>query len=150
LDEINSLEATMKPLSTSSRAAGRRIFILLSLSISVFGSAVAKDKPLKTYPERGKIVAIHVGNNSRTLPVYTDSYGKTHGGNSIKRKPRTYRIETNDRIYELTEPGRGVANTLGDDIDFRVEKDKAFIRDGQKERKCDVTGVEQKPPTQKP
>ncbi len=113
--------------------------MLLSISID------AKDRP--TYPEHGKVVAVHIGNDSRTLPVYTDPYGKTHGGNSINRKTHTYRIETDTRVYELTESGGGTANSVGDEIDFRVEKERAFIRNGDKERKCEVSGIEQKAKT---
>jgi hypothetical protein len=118
---------------------------LLALSILLSILIDAKDRP--TYPEHGKIVAVHIGNDSRTLPVYTDPYGKTHGGNSVKRKTHTYRIETDTRIYELTESGGGIANSVGDEIDFRVEKERAFIRNGDKERKCEVSGIEQKTKT---
>ena len=62
-----------------------------------------------------------------------------------------YRIETETRFYELTEERRGAIASLGDIVDFRIEKkDKAFVRNGEKEWKCMVTGVEQKSLHSKP
>jgi hypothetical protein len=135
------------PPSRSDRCTIRNIYRLVAVSILLSVSIDANDKPAKAYPEHGKIVAVHVGNDSRTLPAHTDPYGKIQGGGSVNRKTHTYRIETDALIYELTEYGRGVANSLGDEVDFRVEKDRAFIKNGDKERKCDVSGLEQKAKT---
>ena len=121
------------------------VFLLASIPIA------AGDKPAKTYPEHGRVVAIRTGENSKTLPVYTDPYGKTRGGFSVSSKTHTYRIETETRFYELTEERRGAIASLGDIVDFRIEKkDKAFVRNGEKEWKCMVTGVEQKSLHSKP
>ena len=97
----------MKVSSTSSRQTTQRISRLLFLSILLFSPVVAKDKTPKSYPEHGKIAAVHVGSNSRTLPVYTDPYGKTHGGNSVNRKTHTYRIETDTRHLRINRTRSG-------------------------------------------
>lgn len=113
------------------------------------GIAVAQDKPPKTYPEHGTVVAMRVGEQSRTLPVYTDPYGKTHGGMSVNRRRHIYRIETDTRFYEL-EGGRKPTLELNQSIEFRIEKESAYVQQGKKEEKYRIVGVEQKPGTPKP
>lgn len=118
---------------------------LLILTAILASAVVAGDKPAKVYPEHGRIVAIRSGQNSRTLPVYTDPYGKTHGGFTVHSDTHTYRIETDNRFYELTEQSRGASLSLGDYVDFRIEKrDRAYVRNGEKEWRWAVTLVEQK------
>jgi hypothetical protein len=115
------------------------------------GTATAGDKPAKVYPEHGRVSAIHSGQNSRTVPVYTDPYGKTHGGFSVRSKTHTYRIETETRLYKLTDERHAVSTSLGDGVDFRIEKkDKAYIKNGEKEWECTVTGIEEKAAQGKP
>ena len=107
--------------------------------------ALAKDKEPKTYPVHGSIVAVHVGAKSNSVPVYTDPYGKSHGGFSESQKTHTYRIETDTLVYDLTERSKKPSFSVGDSVEFRVEKEKAYIRDRDKERKYDITGTERKP-----
>jgi len=106
--------------------------------------AIANDKLPKTYAIHGSVVAIHVGDVSRSIPVYTDPYGKSHGGFSAHNETHIYRIETETLVYELTERSKKPSLSVGDSVEFRVEKEKAYVRDGDKERKYNITGTEQK------
>jgi DNA-directed RNA polymerase subunit E'/Rpb7 len=110
--------------------------------------AFANDKPPKTYPIHGSVIAVHVGTVSRGGGVYTDPYGKTHGGGTVNHETHTYRIETDTLVYELTERSKKPRFSVGDSVEFRIEKEKAYVQEGDKERKYDITGTEQKPPTQ--
>lgn len=85
-----------------------------------------------------------------SVPVYTDPYGKSHGGFSVNHETHTYRIETDTLVYELTERSKKPGFSVGDSVEFRIEKEKAYVRDRDKERKYDITGTEQKPRDLKP
>lgn len=122
------------------------IFVALLL---LPGIAVAQDKPPKTYPEHGTVVAIRLAEQMRTLPVYTDPYGKTHGGGSARSRRYVYCVETETKVYEL-EGKRKMMLELNEIVHFRVEKESAFVRQGKKEQKYRIVGVEQKPSTPKP
>ena len=52
-----------------------------------------------------------------------------------------YKIDTADRIYELTGGRRGSLN-VGEEVNFRIEKKKAYVLRGPKEQRFEVTGVE--------
>jgi hypothetical protein len=119
----------------------RLVFALLILSLSL---AFGKDKPTKVYPQHGTVVAVRTGEYSRTVPVRTDSYGKTWGGYSHRRKTQTYRIETETLVYEIMEREKNPRLTVGDGIDFRIEKQRAYLREGDKERKYELVATEQK------
>ncbi len=111
---------------------------LLALLISLYASE-------KAYPEHGKIIAMHEGQYSSTLPVYTDPYGKTRGGSSVRHIALTYKIETASRIFEITTYKKADSLNVGDEITLRIEKEAAFVPNGKKERRYRVTGVELKP-----
>jgi hypothetical protein len=92
--------------------------------------AFANDKPPKTYPIHGSVVAIaNEGSHN----------SETH----------TYRIETNTLIYELSERNTKSRFSLGDVIEFRIEEEKAWVREGDKEREYWISRMEQKPPVGK-
>jgi hypothetical protein len=55
-----------------------------------------------------------------------------------------YRIETETKFYELeARSGRDVF-PVGDVVQFRIEKQWAYIQQGDKEKKLRVVGVELK------
>jgi len=54
-----------------------RLMVLVQLI--VLGAAKA-DKPAAQYPEHGKVVASRTVKRAEAQRVYTDPYGKTHGG----------------------------------------------------------------------
>lgn len=92
---------------------------------------------------------MRIGQESHTLPVYTDPYGKTHGGMSVNRRRHIYRIETDTKFYEL-EGKRKATLELNQRIEFRIEKELAYVQHGKKEEKYRIVGIEQKPGTLKP
>ena len=115
--------------------------VALALLLVATTAALAKDKNPKTYPERGTVVAVRQERETRTLGVYTDPYGKTHGGQSIHRMVPISRIETETRFYEVI--GR---LELGQAVEFRIEKNHAYMPlENGKEGKYRVVGVEIRP-----
>jgi hypothetical protein len=107
-------------------------------------TALPKAKNPKTYPEHGTVLAMRTTERSYTTGVYTDPQGKTHGGNSYSARRPVYRIETEKMFYEL-EGTKKEQLPIGGTVDFRIEKDKAYIQRGDKEDKFRVVGVELKP-----
>jgi hypothetical protein len=77
------------------------------------------------------------------LRVYTDPYGKTQGGQSVAVRFNIYKVRTSGMDYEI-EAGRGPALTIGRQLDFRIEKNSVFVREGTKERKFRVVGQEKR------
>src|ERR1700733_11018287 len=110
------------------------------LSLTMCSYVLGNDK---VYPEQGKVIANRTVEYSRTAPVYTDPYGKTHGGVSGVGRLPVFRVETDTKIYELEGAGkRGLV--LGDTIKFRLEKKWAYVQQGDKEQKFRVVGTELK------
>jgi len=108
-------------------------------------SGLPKDKEPKSYPEKGTVIAIHVNAQSHTAPVYTDPQGQTRGGGSSVHRLQVFRVETETKFYEL-EGGRKPDMGLGDTIQFRIEKQSAYVQRGDKEKKYRLVGVELKAP----
>ncbi len=98
--------------------------ILIAAAVLSTASLLAKDKPPRVYPERGTVVAFRIGEQSLTSGVYTDTYGKTHGGGTVHLRTYIYRVETETRFYEL-EAGKKATMELNEAIKFRVEKELA-------------------------
>lgn len=120
---------------------GLAVFILVVCS----AVALSKDKVAKTYPERGTVLAMHTAETSFTTGVSTDQNGKTSGGESYRRIRPVYRIEREKMFYELEGLKREQSLQIGQSVDFRIEKDKAYVQRGAKEQKFRVVGVESKP-----
>lgn len=60
-----------------------------------------------------------IGAVPHTTPVYTDPYGKTHGGVSHMRYLPVFRIETGTKLYELEGKKKQWLN-MGDTIQLRL------------------------------
>jgi hypothetical protein len=106
--------------------------------ILLVSSAVAKDKPPKVYPETGTVVAMRMESTVRGR-VYTDPQGKTYGRVRSYEQP-VYKIRTKDFDYEV----EGNSLTIGDAVNFRLEKDKVFVKHDEKEQKFSLVGAEQR------
>jgi hypothetical protein len=119
------------------------IILCCLFSLAPHSGAFAKDKEPKTYPEQGTVVATRTQEQSHTTPIYTDPYGKTHGGTSAIRRLPVYRIETSAKFYEL-EGKKKQPLVLGDTIRFRLEKQWAYVQQEADEQKLRVVGVELK------
>jgi hypothetical protein len=118
-------------------------FWCLYLLLALPASAMPKDAQPKSYPETGKVVALKTAEQPHSTPVYTDPYGKTHGGVSTVRRLPVFRVETATKSYDLEGKRKDVLN-LGDTIDFRIDKEWAYVRQGDKEKKFRVVGIELK------
>jgi hypothetical protein len=105
--------------------------------------ALPKDKEQKIYPEKGTVVAIHLSEHPYTIPSYTDGDGKTRSGVSITYKTPIFRVETETKFYEL-EGGKKDSFNLGDAIQFRIEKNSAYVQRGSKEQKLQIIGMDLK------
>lgn len=114
-------------------------YLLLALP----ADALPKDKTPKVYPEAGKVVALKTAEQPHATPVYTDPYGKTHGGVSTVKRLPIFRVETDTRFYDLEGKRKDVLN-LGDTVEFRLDKEWAYVRQGDKEKKLRVVGIELK------
>lgn len=81
-----------------------------------------------TYPEKGKVVAVHVEQTIEYAPIMpTDSKGRTHGGEAFVHRKQIYLVKAGDEAYEI-EGGRKKGLTVGDTVEFRVHKNSAKVR----------------------
>lgn len=93
--------------------------------------------------EQGKIVAIQTQEQNRFIPGYDNGQGAKSSGVTVRDRNQVYRVETADRFY-LLEGGRKQELDLGATISFRLEKHRAIVRLGDKEKKFRVVGEELK------
>ncbi len=114
------------------------------LILAVCSVATAKEKQPKSHPEHGTIIARRTAEHTETAPVRTDYNGKIGGGGSDVSYLPVYRIETEARFYELEARSGRDAFTVGDLVQFRIEKQWAYVQHGDKEKKLRVIGVELK------
>jgi hypothetical protein len=111
------------------------------LAVLLLSTAVAKDKPAKVYPERGTVVAMRTERATRGGGVYTDNQGRTHGGGVHSVKIPVYKVRNADMDFELEGRTR---LSIGDQVSFRIEKNRVYVQDGSKERKFSLVGQEQR------
>jgi hypothetical protein len=122
------------------------------------GTASAKHEP-KNYPESGKVIATGLDQHDKSHPVSGGNGTPVTGGGTYTVYSHTYKVETDTKIYELDcgkvpmffhTTGKGCGGQkeiqIGDVIQFRIEKDSAFIPlpDGS-EQKLRVLSQELKP-----
>jgi hypothetical protein len=117
-----------------------RVPVVFIAIVVVFGTAAAKDKRPKSYPQTGTVVATRL--SERRVPTYGEPYGKTGVGN-ISIPLHIYRVQTEGRFYEL-EGGRKPTLSVGDSVHFRIEKDAAYVQRGDKEDKYWILRAAQK------
>jgi hypothetical protein len=104
------------------------------------GVASAQDKPAKSYPEHGTVVAIRARTVSPGMIL-----GPSHTV-TTSVSPGTYRIETDAQFYELSDRSKKPTMALGQVIDFRIEKGNAYVRNAKgKEDQYHIVGQELKP-----
>ena len=98
---------------------------------------VCEGQSAKTYPEHGTVVDLRTEAAADPTLNYADPYGK--------RLP-VYRIETENKVYKLEGKKKDKnAFSRGDTVQFRLEKDWAYVHRGDKEQKFRVLAVELKP-----
>ncbi|MDR3719077.1 MAG: hypothetical protein P4K98_09760 [Bryobacteraceae bacterium] len=100
-------------------------------------NAWAGEKQPKSYPLHGTVVATHTERYAGSASVYTDPYGKTHGGGTVMHRREVYTIRTPDMEYDVMGHRRG-RFTIGEQVSFRCEegrRGKCFVQVGEKEEK---------------
>lgn len=122
----------------------RAAIIICCFLFLACANVLAKDKEPKTYPEQGKVIANHTVEQSHTIPVHTDPYGRTYGGMSAIRRRPVFRVETDAKFYEF-EGKKDQELPLGSTIKFRIEKEWVYVQQGDKEQKFRLVGTELKP-----
>jgi hypothetical protein len=90
---------------------------------------LAEEKALKTYPLHGTVIAMKTEHRAVDSDVYTDV--------------RVYKVRTVNVDYDI-QAGRGPILTIGRQLDFRIEKNSVFVREGAKERKFRLVGQEKR------
>jgi hypothetical protein len=115
---------------------------LLALLFAVCMVMMAADEI--SYPEHGRVIGVRPGRVSELVPTYTDPMGKMRKGHSVSKVAQIYRVETDAKIFEFTEVAKKPAYAYGDEIDFRIHTENAFIKLKKKERKVAITATEQK------
>jgi hypothetical protein len=124
---------------SESRTAPRVSGILLLLVATALG-IVGKQKPTQVYPENGTVLAMRMESTVRSNAVYTDSQGRTHGGRARTFHHPVYKIRGKQIDYEV----EGGSFAIGDMVNFRIEKDKLYIKRGDKEQKLSIVAAEQR------
>ena len=110
----------------------RFVFAVLFVAVSL-----AKDKP--TYTEHGTVVAMKTERIGSGTPVYTDPYGKTHGGIVGTHRVPVFTIRTTAIDYEVE--GRQ-ALSIDQEVDFRIDKRRVYVKRGDKEDRYTLVGEE--------
>jgi hypothetical protein len=115
--------------------ARRPLTILVIATIAVIVAA-ASDKPPKAYPEHGKVTGMRTELETSGGGVYTDADGGVHGRRVETDRVPVYLLRTTEMEYEI----EGKRLSIGNVVDFRVDKDRLNIKAADKEVKYRVVG----------
>ena len=102
----------------------------------VFGvqlSVLAKRQEPKTYPERGVVI-----------DSYADTHGGAYTGSSARKVTPIFRVETDTKVYEIESKKKTL--TEGDTVEFRIDNDWVYVKNGDKEEKFRLVDTEPRPP----
>jgi hypothetical protein len=86
---------------------------------------LAQEKGSKTYPEQGKVLA------------------QTVSAKPSAHRVAVFRVEAETKVYEFERTDESKL-TVGNTIRFRVEKDFAYVQQGDKEQKFRVIDTQLK------
>jgi hypothetical protein len=101
----------------------------LALLLVVAGVAAQDTSKGKPYPEHGKVIAAHLG---------TEAVGSAGVVGSLKRW--VYRVDCGDLYYDLQGKGKP-SLSIGQDVNFRVAKEKVYLDDGKNGTRYRVVGM---------
>jgi hypothetical protein len=102
----------------------------LALLWVVSGASAQDATQEKSYPVRSKVISAHVGG---------EAVGSAGIVGTIKRW--IFRVDCGDLYYDLQGKGKPTL-TIGQDIDFRIEKQKAYMKgENNKETKFPIVGM---------
>jgi hypothetical protein len=108
------------------------IFLKMFLAIALSFTTVASlaNKQSKSYPEHGTVIAIHID------PIPQTAW-----------KVHRYRVEAETKFYEFKDWNYREAASLelNEKIEFRIERDRLYVKRLNTERKYQFLGIEQKP-----
>jgi hypothetical protein len=113
----------------------------LTLLLVVVGAWAQDATNDKAYPQHGQVIAAHLGiSNTAGNGFAVASWRKW-----------IYRVDCGDLYYEL-EGGNKLSFTMGQNVDFRMEEENAYLKGDKdkKETKYRVVGMGKSEATQKP
>ena len=103
---------------------------LVSLALLLLAAGVAAQQaPTPNhYPEHGQIIATRLG---------AEAVGSAGSVGVLKRW--IYRVDCGDLYYDLQGGGKP-SLTLGQNVAFRIEKQKAYLDDGKNGKRYNIVG----------
>jgi len=116
----------------NTKALNRRVLIagsVLVMFLAVAGASAQDASKEKSYPVHGKVMAAHVAG---------EAVGSAGVTGTLNRW--VYRVDCGDMYYDLRGKGKP-SLTIGQDIEFRLEKQNAYLKSEQKETKYKVVGM---------
>jgi hypothetical protein len=134
LGQIKAVSGKIQNMPARARMGAFPLFVILSSAMPL-----AAGQP-KTYPLHGTVSAMQSERVTHGSGVYTDQFGKTHGGQVVSHRVPIYSVHTPAMDYEIEGRRWGHRLSVGDEIDFRMDKGRAYVRDGDKEDKFMVVG----------
>ena len=104
---------------------------LASLALLLLAAGVAAQQAPKPnpYPENGQVIATRLG---------AEAVGSAGSVGSLKRW--IYRVDCGDLYYDL-QGGRKPSLTVGQNVTFRIEKQKAYLDDGKNGKRYNIVGT---------
>lgn len=102
---------------------------LVSLVLFAAGVAAQPAPTPNTYPEHGQVIATRLG---------AEAVGSAGSVGSLKEW--IYRVDCGDLYYDL-QGGRKPSLTVGQNVAFRIEKQKAYLDDGKNGKRYNIVGI---------
>jgi hypothetical protein len=101
-------------------------FLPLLLATGVAAQPAPQPNP---YPEHGQVIATRLGG---------EAVGSAGSVGTLNRW--IYRVDCGDLYYDL-RGGRKPSLTVGQNVAFRIEKQKAYVDDGKKGQRYNIVGT---------
>ena len=116
------------------------LIALASLVLLPLAAGVAAQQAPKpnSYPEHGQVIATRLG---------AEAVGSAGIVGSLKRW--VYRVDCGDLYYDLQGGGKS-SLTVGQNVTFRIEKQKAYLDDGKNGKRYNIVGTGKSDPKQSP
>ncbi|HWX54993.1 MAG TPA: hypothetical protein VN176_10435 [Verrucomicrobiae bacterium] len=125
---------SMKAMNCGGLIAGSALSVLLAIT----GASAQNAAKEKLYPVHGKVI---------TARIEGEAVGSAGIVGTVKRW--VYQVDCGDLYYDLRGKGKP-SLTVGQDIDFRIEKENAYLKGEKKEIKYRVVGMGKPDQKQKP
>ena len=104
---------------------------LVSLALLLLAARVAAQQAPTSnpYPEHGQVIATRLG---------AEAVGSAGSVGSLKRW--VYRVDCGVLYYDL-QGGRKPSLTVGENVAFRIEKQRAYLDDSKNGKRYDIVGT---------